>query len=501
MRNPRLPDMAFFYSSHSPIDVTLMASMQKGQEMNREPKVVKKEAIADILYDTFNGKDHINCYIGSNAATPTALIEALSASIKASSRTRPFFKMVHLLLPGRVPFVEKGMQDKIKSYSIFSAGEVRDAANEGRAYYLPCTLGNIDTVIGKGRRYQPDVVLLKVTRSRFTGEYSMGLSVEALHTAIDHAKVIVAELDENMPFTHGQSVIDASSIDYIVTAGVQPVYDFPAPDFENIPGAERRIGELIAHHFIKNGATLQIGIGKIPDAVIGTIKDAGFKNLGVQTEIYGDGLMQLQKMGIINNRRKKLDTGYSTASMVMGSKALYDFVHMRLAVQMRPCQYTNSAEVVRKNIPFISVNTAMGVDFFGNVWTAYIDAKKYYSGVGGQPDFIRALNDPDFGVPIIAIKSVTDKGQSKITPAHPAGVSLTASSYDPIVVVTEYGIADLRGLTEGLKALAIASIAHPDYRDTFLKMIVDNPMMTKPFSYVPGQTPPGVIMYSGTTQI
>lgn len=469
--------------------------------MKREPQVVKKEAIADILYDTFKDRDFISCYIGSNAATPTCLIEALSASIKASHRTTPFFKMVHLLLPGRVPFVDKGMQDRIKSYSIFSAGEVRDAANQGRAYYLPATLGNIDSVIGKGRRYQPDVVLLKVTRSRFTGEYSMGLSVEALHTAIDHARVIIAELDENMPFTHGQSVIDAASIDYIVTEGVLPVYDFPAPDFENIPGAERRIGELIAQHFIKDGATLQIGIGKIPDAVIGTIRDAGFKNLGVQTEIYGDGLMALQKMGIINNRKKKVDTGYSTASMVMGSKALYAYVDMRLAVQMRPCQYTNSAEVVRKNSPFISVNTAMGVDFFGNVWTAYIDAKKYYSGVGGQPDFVRALSDQDIGVPIIAIKSVTDKGRSKITPAHPAGVSLTASSYDPIVLVTEYGIADLRGLTEGLKALAVASIAHPDYRDSFLQAIFDNPMMTKPFSYSPGQTPPGVIMYAGATPL
>ncbi|MBW1650882.1 MAG: hypothetical protein JRJ44_09480 [Deltaproteobacteria bacterium] len=467
----------------------------------KEPKIIKKEEIANILYDKFKDRDYINCYIGSNAAAPTALIEALSKSIKQSNKKRPFFKMIHLLLPGRVPFVDQGMQDKVKSYSIFSAGEVREAANDGRAYYLPCTLGNMDNVIGKGRRYEPDVVILKVRRNDYTGEYSMGLSVEALHTAIDHAKVIIAELDQDMAFTHGQSVLDETSIDYIVTQGVKPVYDFPAPDFDKSSGAEKRIGELIAQHFIQDEATLQIGIGKIPDAVIGTIKNAGFKNLGVQTEIYGDGLMELQKLGIINNRKKKLDMGYSATSMVMGSKELYDFVNMRLAVQMRPCQYTNSADTIRRNTPFISINTAMGVDFYGNIWTAYIDLKKYYGGVGGQPDFIRALDDQDYGVPIIAIKSVTNKGESKIAPAHPAGVSLTASSYDPIVVVTEYGIADLRGLTQGLKALATASIAHPKYRDGFLKSIFDNPMFTKPFGYIPGKTPPGVIMYSGDTKI
>ena len=467
----------------------------------KQPKIIKKEEIADIIYDKFKDKDYINCYIGSNAAAPTALIEALSKSIKESDKKSPFFKMIHLLLPGRVPFIDKGMQNKVKSYSVFSAGEVREAANDGRAYYLPCTLGHMDTIIGKGRRYEPDVVILKVRRNEYTGEYSMGLSVEALHTAIDHAKIIIAELDRGMAFTQGQSILDESSIDYLVTEGIKPVYDFPAPNFDKASGAEKRIGELIAENFIEDGATLQIGIGKIPDAVIGTIKDAGLKNLGVQTEIYGDGLMELQKLGIINNRKKNLDMGYSTTSMVMGSKALYDFVNMRLSVQMRPCQYTNSADTIRRNAPFISINTAMGIDFYGNVWTAYIDLKKYYGGVGGQPDFIRALDYHHYGVPIIAIKSVTNKGESKITPAHPAGVSLTASSYDPIVIVTEYGIADLRGLTEGLSALAVASISHPKYREGFLKSIVDNPMFTKPFSYVAGKTPPGVTMYSGNTKI
>jgi acyl-CoA hydrolase len=409
--------------------------------------------------------------------------------------------MVHLLLQGPVPYVQKGLQDRIMAYSTFSAGDVRQAANEGRAYYLPCTLANLDSLIGKGRQFEPDVALLKVSQNEFTGEFSLGLSVEALHTAIDHAAVVIAELDPSMPFTQGQSVVDAQSIDYLIETGVQPVYDFAAPDFDNLSAAEIRIGELIANHFIDDGITLQVGIGKIPDAVIGTIRDADFKDLGVQTELYGDGLMLLEKEGIVTNRKKKANLGYSTTSLIMGSRGLYDFVHMRAGVQMRPSAYTNSADTIQKNAPFISVNTAIGVDMLGNVWADFIDPRRYYGGVGGQPDFIRALNNRMYGTPIIAFKSLTQKGESKITRMHPPGISLTASAYDGVAIVTEWGIADLRELTIGEKALAIASIAHPDFRDDFLRHVFDDPLFTKPVDYTLDKTPRGVIPYNGSVKL
>jgi len=387
------------------------------------------------------------------------------------------------------------------TYSIFSGGDVRRAANEGRAYYLPCTLANLDSLIGKGRNFEPDVTLVKVCRNEHTGEFSLGLSVEALHTAIDHAAVVIAELDSTMPFTQGQSVVDAQSIDYLIEDGVLPVYDFAGPDFDNLSPEELRIGELITEHYIENGITLQVGIGKIPDAVVGTIRNAHYKDLGVQTELYGDGLMLLESEGIVTNRKKKANLGYSTTSLIMGSKALYDFVHMRTGVQMRPSAYTNSADTIRKNAPFISVNTAIGVDLFGNVWADFIDPKRYYGGVGGQPDFIRALNDKIFGTPVIAFKSVTQKGDSKITTMHPPGISLTASAYDAVVVVTEWGVADLRELTMGEKALAIASIAHPKFRDDFLRHVHEAPLFTKPVGFSLDKTPRGVIKYAGKVKL
>ena len=466
-----------------------------------QPQKIVPDQIASVIADTFKRKDEIICYLGSNAATPTASIEALTKSIRARKPVLPFINMVHLLLQGPVPYVEAGLQDRVMAYSIFSGGEVRQAANEGRAFYLPCTLANLDSLIGKGRNYEPDVVLLKVCRNQFTGEFSLGLTVEALHTAIDHAKVVIAELDPSMPFTQGQSVLDAQSIDYLIEDGVKPVYAFTAPDFGNLTAIEKRIGELITGHFIRDGVTLQVGIGKIPDAVVGTIRDAQFKDLGVQTELYGDGLMLLEKEGIVTNRKKQANLGYSTTSIIMGSQDLYDFVHMRTGVQMRPSSYTNSAETIRKNSPFISVNTAIGVDLLGNVWADFIDPRRYYSGVGGQPDFIRALTDRAYGTPIIAMKSMTYKGESKISKLHPGGISQTASAYDGVVIVTEYGIADLRELTTGEKALAIAHIAHPRFREDFRRYVYEDPLFTKPIGFSMDKAPRGVIPYNGRIKL
>lgn len=465
--------------------------------MNTQPKVIAPGQIAEVIAEKFKTKEEITCYVGSNAATPTASIEALTAAIKSRHPRLPFVKMVHLLLQGPVPYVEEGLQDRVMTYSFFSGGDVRKAANEGRAYYLPCTLANLVSLISPGCRYEPDVVFFKVRQNEFTGEYSLGLSVEALHTAIDHAEVVIAEQDDSMPFTQGQSVVDAQSIDYLIEDHVKPVYHFAAPDFDNLSPEEGRIGELITKHFIDDGVTIQVGIGKIPDAVIGTIKGAGYKDLGVQTELYGDGLMLLEKEGIVTNRKKKANLGYSTTSLIMGSRELYAFVHMRTGVQMRPSAYTNSADTIRLNRPFISVNTAIGVDMFGNVWADFIDPRRYYSGVGGQPDFIRALNNRVFGTPIIAIKSTTDKGESKISKMHPPGISLTASAYDGVVIVTEYGIADLRELTSGEKALAIASIAHPKFRDEFLRSVYEDPLFTKPVGSYLDKKPNGVWLYEG----
>jgi len=466
--------------------------------MPYQPALIKLDELAEVISREFRHKDVVTCYLGSNAATPTACLDFLTAAIKARSPRLPFIRMVHILLQGPVAYLEPGLQDRILAYSIFSAGQVRTAANEGRAYYLPCTLANIESLIGKGREYEADIALFKVRPHEVTGEYSLGLSVEALHPAIDSARIVIGELDFSMPFTQGQSIVDAKSIDYLVDDDrVKPVYDMPAPDFDNLPAKERRIGELVTEHFIRDGATIQVGIGQIPDAVVGTIASADYKDLGIQTELYGDGLMKLQKSGIVTNRRKKQHMGYSTTSLIMGSKELYEYVHMRAGIQMRPCAVTNAAEVIRKNAPFISINTAIGVDLYGNVWADFVDARRYYSGVGGQPDFVRALNDPKYGVPIIAIKSVTEKGESKIVPVHPPGVSLTASAYDGVVIVTEYGIADLRELTAGEKALAVASIAHPKHRDQYLKTIMDDKLFTKSPTLGAGKAPHGVTMYQG----
>ncbi|MEH0019860.1 MAG: acetyl-CoA hydrolase/transferase C-terminal domain-containing protein [Desulfobacter sp.] len=469
--------------------------------MTKTPAPAKLDDIGDIIARHLGQKDHINCYIGSNAATPTASIQALTRAIKHDAGRLPFMKMIHILLHGPVPYVEQGFQDKVRAYSIFSGGEVRKAADEGRAYYLPCTLANMDRLMGRGCGYEIDLVIVKVRKNETTGEYSLGLSVDAVHAALDTAALVIAELDPSMPFTQGQSVISGQDIDYIIEEGIKPVYTFDAPDFDNLPNPDRRIGELITEHFLEDDTTLQVGIGKIPDAVVGVISSSGYKDLGVQTELYGDGLMYLQEKGIITNKKKKINTGYSTTSLIMGSQKLYDYVDMRTQVQMRPCMYTNAARTIQDCSPFLSVNTAIGVDLSGNVWADFIDPSRYYGGVGGQPDFVRALSHKKHGTPIIAIKSLTDKGASKIVTACPSGITLTTSAYDSVVIVTEYGIADLRDLPLGFKGLAIASISHPDHRERLVKTIYDDPRMTKPKGFSLDKVPPGVTLYSGKTPV
>lgn len=465
--------------------------------MKRDPTRIKLNEIGDYILQHFGHRDNINCYIGSNATTPTASIEALTDTIKKDTGTLPFMKMFHLLLHGKIPYVEPGLQNRIKAYSMFSGGDVRKAADEGRAYYLPCTLGTMDRLIGKGCGYEIDMVIMKVRKNDQTGEYSLGLSVDAIHAALETATLVIAELDPSMPFTQGQSVISGQDIDYIIEEGIKPVYTFAAPNFEKLSPVETRIGELITELFLEDGMTIQVGIGKIPDAVVGVISTSGHKDLGVQTELYGDGLMYLQKKGIITNKQKKINTGYSTTSLIMGSKELYEYVNMRSQVQMRPCMYTNSAEKIQACGRFLSVNTAIGVDLSGNIWADFIDPKRYYGGVGGQPDFVRALSHKKYGTPIIAMQSLTNKGQSKIVPACPSGITLTASAYDGVVIVTEYGIADLRDLPTGFKGLALASISHPDHRERLLKTIYDDPRMTKPKGFSLDKIPPGVILYKG----
>ena len=467
--------------------------------MKNSLRSIKANAIGDVIIQHLGHKDNINCYIGSNAATPTASIKALSTYIKNDPGTLPFMKMLHILLHGPVPYVEKGFQDRVKAYSIFSGGDVRKAADEGRAYYLPCTLGNMDRLMGKGCGYEIDLVIMKVRKNEATGEYSLGLSVDAIHAALETASLVIAELDPSMPFTQGQSVISGQDIDYIIEEGVKPVYCFDAPDFENLPNQEKRIGELITEHFLEDGITLQVGLGKIPDAVVGIISTSGYKDLGVHTELYGDGLMYLQKKGIITNKKKKINTGYSTTSLIMGSQELYDYTHMRSQVQMRPCMYTNAAETIQACSPFLSVNTAIGVDLSGNVWADFINPLRYYGGVGGQPDFVRALSHRKHGTPVIAMKSLTNKGESKIVAACPSGITLTASAYDGVVIVTEYGIADLRDLPTGFKGLALASISHPNHRERLMKIIYDDPRMTKPKGFSLDKIPPGVTLYKGQT--
>ena len=470
--------------------------------MHYQPAVIKLEDVAEVISREFRHKETITCYLGSNAATPTACLDFLTAAIKAGEPKLPFIRMVHLLLQGPVPYVEKGLQDRILAYSIFSTGDVRKAANEGLAYYLPCTLANIDSLIAKGRDSNPISPSSRSGRTR-----SPASTVWACRSRPSTRRSTTPSASSESwtsaclsPRARASST-PSPSISSSTTTGSSPSTIFP-PRISTISRL-RKGGSASSSPstLLSTARPCKSASAGSPTPSSASSRGGTSPDLGIQTELYGDGLMTLQKAGIVTNRKKKQHTGYSTTALIMGSKELYEYVHMRAGIQMRPCAVTNSEEVIRKNSPFIAINTAMGVDLLGNVWADFVDARRYYSGVGGQPDFVRALNDPAYGVPIITMKSITEKGESKIAMVHPPGVSLTASSYDGVVIVTEYGIADLRALTAGEKALAISSIAHPRFRDQYLKAIYDDPLFTKSTAMVSGKTHRGVTMYQGEVKL
>ncbi len=441
-------------------------------------KSIRLNEMGEIIRSHFADSKVINIYVGSNAATPTACLEALATDILQNPKSGPFMNVLHCLLLGPCPLVQDGLQERLMDYTVFSGEELRKAVNTGRAQYLPVSLEHLPSLLRPSGSFTPDLVLCKVRRCPVTGELSLGLSVEALHTALATARLVIAELDPSMPFTIGHTILHPTRIDYLIEdPACLPCYTIPASAYDSLSAAEKAIGDHIAERYVQSGCTLQVGIGKITEAVLGSIEKSQVRDLGVHTELYSDGLMRLQKAGIVTNARKAVNKGYSVTTLMMGTQELYDFVHMRSTVQMRSCDYTNAEASIRSNAPFVAINTAMGIDLFGNVWADSIDPRHHYSGVGGQPDFVRALGDAKHGTAIIAMLSRTHRGESKIIPTHPTGVSLTATAYDRIVLATEQGTADLGGLTVGEKAITIASLAHPDVREPLLRYIHENPLM------------------------
>lgn len=385
-------------------------------------------------------------------------------TIEAMINNKELYKdveIVHMVSMGKSEYAKPEMAPYFRHNSIFVGGTTRDAVAEGRADFTPCFFSHIPELFREGS-LPVDVAIVQLSRPDNHGYCSFGVSNDYTKPAAEAAKIIIAELNDKMPRTMGDCFIHVSDIDYIVETS-NDIIELKPPKIGDV---ERAIGENCAK-LIDDGSTLQLGIGAIPDAVLLFLKDK--KDLGIHSEMISDGVVELIEAGVITNNAKTLHKGKSVVTFLMGTKRLYDFVNENQSIAMYPVDYVNDPCVVAKNYKMVSINSCIQVDFMGQVAADSIGLKQF-SGVGGQVDFVRGAAMAKDGKSIIAMPSTASKGKvSRIVPLLEEGAAVTTSRNDVHYIVTEFGIAELKGKTLKERARALINIAHPDFKEVLVK--------------------------------
>jgi acyl-CoA hydrolase/RimJ/RimL family protein N-acetyltransferase len=394
--------------------------------------------------------------IASGAAEPVALVEGL---VRYGDHLADN-AVIHLLTLGPAPYVAPGLEHRFRHIAFFIGPNVRDAVQKGRADFLPVFLSEIPELI-RSHRVRIDVALIQVSPPDQHGYTSLGVSVDVVRAAVDTADLVLAEVNPRMPRTHGDSFVHARKIHRMVAV------DRPLLEHTHDPPGEvdREIGRYVAS-LVPDGATLQAGIGKIPEAVLAALADR--RDLGVHTEMFSDGFMRLAEAGVVTGLAKTHAPGKMVTSFVMGSRQLYEWVDDHPGLELRPSDVTNDPRVIACNDRMVSVNSALAVDLTGQVASDTLMGK-FFSGIGGQVDFVRGAAKSRGGKAIIALRSTAKDGSvSRIVPVLEEGAGVVTSRGDVRYVVTEYGVADLWGKTIRERARALIDIAHPQFRAELL---------------------------------
>ena len=392
-------------------------------------------------------------FVHGGAATPSVLLDALVRRAPELSDVG----VIHFHIEGPGPHLAPEMAGHFRHRALFIGANARAAVNEGRADYVPVFLSDVPELF-TSRVLPLDVVLINVTRPDAHGFCSLGTSVDAVLSALRSATTVIAQLNASVPRTLGDSFVHVSEIDLAVEVDVPP-YEHVDPPIGEV---ERRIGEYVAE-LVPDGATLQMGIGSIPAAVGLALRDK--RDLGAHTELFTDSVLDLVEAGALTGNAKEINRGKIVTAFLMGSKRLYRFVHDNPMVEMRPVDYTNDTTIIRRFRRMVAINSAIAVDLTGQVSADSIGTR-FYSGVGGQMDFMRGAALADEGRPIIALPSTAAGGTvSRISCVLAEGAGVVTSRAHVRTVVTEYGVAELFGRSVRERAHALIGIAHPQFRD------------------------------------
>src|SRR5579883_1179222 len=409
-------------------------------------------------------------FVQGACSTPTPLIEALVARGETLSNV----EIVHLHTYGPTPYTDECWRGHFSLRALFVGENVRQAANTGRASYTPIFLADVPALFAPGGPLPLDVAFVHVSPPDTHGYCSLGSSVDVTRAAVDSARLVIGLVNPNVPRTHGDSFIPISRLDYAVR------WDAPLYEVERrIPSDEQmQIGCHVAG-LVEDGATLQLGIGAIPDAVLQALTDR--HDLGIHSEMFSDGVLDLVERGVITGARKPIDRGKIVASFVVGSRRLLDFIDDNPMVELHPSDYTNDTRIIRQFEQMVAINSAIQVDLTGQVCAESIGTH-LYSGVGGQMDFLRGAALAKRGRPIIALPSTTraprdlspdacsmlepvDGLISRIVPILDRGAAVTTTRAHVHYVVTEYGVAALHGLDLAERVRRLIAIAAPQFRE------------------------------------
>lgn len=415
---------------------------------------MSKYVTADEAVKVVKSNDRV--YVQAAAATPTVLTKALA---NRATELRNV-EVCHLHTEGDAPYANPELAESFHVNSFFIGANVRHTLTAGNGSYTPVFLSELPNLFRKNV-LPIDVAFIHVSPPDSHGYCSLGVSVEATVAAIENAKIVIAQVNPQMPRTFGDGILHVSEINYLVEVNL-PIHEHPVAAFSK---EEEKIGEYIAS-LIEDKSTLQMGIGSIPNAALSKLKN--HKDLGLHTEMFSDGVIDLIESDVINCNYKGTLRGRALATFLIGSKRLYDFVNDNPFIEMKESSMVNDTARIRKNPKMVAINSAIEVDLTGQVCADSIGAKMY-SGVGGQMDFIRGASLSPGGKAIIALPSITKKGESRIVPFLKQGAGVVTTRSHAQYIITENGIADLYGKTLKQRVSELVKIAHPNHQESIEK--------------------------------
>lgn len=416
-------------------------------------------------------------FIGTGCGEPVYLVKELIAYIQSYPKAFVDAEVIHIWTLGVAPYTEEKFKQNFRHNAFFIGANTRKAVNEGLADYTPIFLSKVPDLFRR-RIISVDIALIQLSYPDKHGYMSYGISVDIVKSAAESADIIIAQINRNMPRTHGDSFIHIEDVDFIIP------YDEPLLEYtSSVPDEiSQRIGKYVAR-LVEDGATIQVGYGSIPDAVLASLKNK--KNLGVHTELLTDGVVNLMKEGVITNEEKTIHRGKTVASFCMGTKETYDYLNDNPEFEFHPIEYTNNPLVIAQNRKMTAINTALQIDLTGQA-TAESIGHTFYSGIGGQADFMRGAVLGG-GKSILALPSTARNGEvSRIIPFLQEGAGATLTRGDIQYIVTEYGIAYLHGKNIRERAMELISIAHPKFRAWLLEEAKKYNLVFKDQAIIPG---------------